>query len=366
MPTPPANPDALSGAVPVNSAEATGAELADVMPAAGVSLKQEDADALARAFLGADPTPQADETLPEEQEPNAEAEAEATAEISTPDNPAESDDHPQSKLDHLIDKLAKDPENKDIRKRIAKILDESPRLKSQLAEAQKKLEASALPVVVAPPTATDPLSDIGSMTDLQETLQRAEQWEAWCEDHPEGGNTNPKDDKTYLSPEEVKAQLRQARSVLRAAPQRAEWIKKLEATRETLRASAPELFQKDSPLLTEAIALVKEGRISSRNPDYMLDALDLIEGRRIRQEREKGITRVKLAPAKPQAASGSTASASQRPAPTSGAVTKAPATRPASAGADIAALSTSASKGNQKAADELARAFLTTQKDRAA
>lgn len=353
----------LSGAAAAIPADATGAGTAEVTPAAGTHASQPDADALARAFLGeAHGNPDAaTATPPEGQEPDAgSAEAADDAGESPEPETAEHSAPEKGKLDHLLDAFAKDPDNEGIRKRLNKILGESPRLKQALADAEKKLkDSSGPPVVVAPAHAADPLAGVGSMAELQTAVRNAEQWEAWCEDHPEGGNLNPKDDSSYLSPEDVRAQLRAARTLLRAAPARTDWLKQLEANREKLRADVPELFEADSPLLNQAVALLKEGRVTAAHPDYMQDALDLLEGRRARQEREKGIKTVKLAPAAAKQAAGNTGSpASHRPAPQTGAVTKAPATRPASAGADIAALRKRAEAGDQKASDDLARAFM--------
>lgn len=353
-PTTPASPVPSSGAKADTSTAATGADLSDVTPTVAQPAAQLDESALMRAFLGeADEAPQGD-TQPDAPDPDAAPDA--------GEEPAEDPEHPAAtggQLDHLIDALVKDPENHAIRKRVSKLLAEPAKLKSTIKELEAQVkEAGAPPVFVAPPSPNDPLAHVTTPAQLHTALSNAEAWEAWCEDHPDGGEVTPWNDESYLDADEVRARLRSARAQLRAAPAKQEWLKQFEQTRANLREHAPELFEKDSDLQKEVLAIFNEGRISPHHASHWQDAVDLVEGRRSRLEREQGITRIKLDPKTAAAKAAASSVSAPRPGPNPGTGTKLPATRPATAGSDLGALKQRAAKGDQAAQASLIDAFV--------
>lgn len=322
------------------------------------------------------PAPEAgatDADSAEAQDPGAEG---AASNTETQDDQAEHGD-PQApakkgQLDHLLEAYAKDPTNEGIRKRIAGILGESPRLKQQIKELTDQLsEAKGPPIVVAPPSPADPLAHVATQADLDQALSKAESadanaqaWIDWLTMNPDGGK--PEGMKEELSREEVRQKLaeardvqRSARAVLKAAPSKEKWLKDYAATRAAVKEQHPEFFSEGNADAGEITKLLQEGRITTRHGDYVQDALDLLEGRRARLERQQGKVMIKLDPkaAAPEAA-GATQTPQKRPTSQAGTGTRTPGARPAGAGADVAGLRKRIAEGDRTAGDSMARAFL--------
>lgn len=305
------------------------------------------------------------------------------------DDGATAGDHKPKPLDSLIEAVLTDVDaegspNKESAayKRMEKLLAKPAELQRLLDEANAKVaDSEGPPIVVAKATAADPLGHIANETQFEQETARAtaasenaDRWIEWCTDNPEGGI--PDGAKDELSREQVKQTLANARdakryadAVLKAAPAREKYLKDLGETREALRKSHPEIFKKGSPELAECVKLIQEGVISTRHPTYMRDALDLIEGRKARQEREAGTVTVKLNPkaaaAKAGAANGegtgtsstgSTGSARPGPSGKTGSG-RTPATRAAGARVDVPALREQAAKGSIEAKGALIDAF---------
>ncbi len=366
----PANTVPTSGKSAAPSAEATGAGDAESQPIASTPSTERTEAQIMEQFLAdaTDSTPQAETSPPEENEEHE----------GTDDAPKAGDGtqggEESGQLDHLIDALVKDPENEKIRTRISKILGESPHLKQQVKDLTAKLQDSEGPPIVVrdAPTADDPLAQIGTEADLVNaqkqariTKDNAQAWVDWLTDNRDGGI--PPGSKEELDAEAIRAKLAEARSqvrwassILEAVPEKQAWLKKYGETRAALRESNPELFAKDSPELADVVQLVQSGTIDTRDPEYMRHALDLLEGRKARQDRERGIKTLKLDPKQ----AGKTAAQqqqTQRPGPQGGAggVTKGASVRPAGAGQDVAAVKQQAEKGSQKARATLIDIFAT-------
>lgn len=292
------------------------------------------------------------------------------------------DPKPAGQLDHLIDAVLKAPaeQRKDspAYKRLSKIMGEPAALKRQLAEATGKLkDAQGPPIVVRTASEADPWAAVATEADFTKGLSQvkaskanAEQWIDWCQDNKEGGAPPGADpDKGYLDEAAVKALLNQSRSYLRwanstleAAPAKQAWLKQMSETRTALLQSNPELFEKDNPELAAAVQLLEEGRISTTHPDYMRDALDLLAGRRLREEEQRGVKSVKLdtkaAAAKAAGGKSGSESSQSRPGPQGAAPgTRSPAARPASAGTDLEATKKKAQAGDTKSLAVLIDAF---------
>lgn len=283
-------------------------------------------------------------------------------------------------LDHLIEAVLKLPEDerKDspAYRRLSKIMGEPAALKRQLAEATGKLkDAQGPPVVVRTATGADPWAGVATEADFTRGVSQmkaakanSEAWIDWCTDNKEGGVPPGADaDKGYLDDAAVKTLLQNARShvrwaksALEAAPAKQAWLKQMSETRTALRESNPELFEKDNPELAAAVKLLEEGRIGTEHPDYMRDALDLLAGRRLREEQQRGVKSVKLdtKAAAAKAARNGSESSQARPGPQGAAPgTRSPAARPASAGSDLDAAKKKAQAGDTKSLAMLIDAF---------
>jgi hypothetical protein len=362
------------------------------MTAAETSTEQLDADAIAAQFLGTgagDARTDATKTKgPEEGSTaddgeggeddksetgsaddagGADPEADPDEEAGNEGEDADLGADPANKgpLSHLLDAYAKNPEDPKIRKRLEKILGESPRLKQELKELKEQVgKTETLPAVVVPASASSPLAHVGSVEQLEAEVQMAESWVEWCEENPDGGQYDPKNKEAVLDADGVKAQLRASRAVLRAEAGRRDWLVKLEANRAKLKATHPELFKKDSPELKALLQPVLDGRVTIAHPDYMQDLLDLQRGRREREEEARGIKKVVLDTGKAKKAAaaakpgGAEEATDQRPGAAGGGATKKPALRPAGAGEDLATLRKRSEEGDQRAADAIARLAL--------
>jgi hypothetical protein len=392
MNTLPASTVPASGTSAASAAGATGAASAESQSTANPQETQLDQAAIMAAFLGETPeeSPQAATTQPGQESdsstapdagatPDGEGEESETVENPTQDNPVEHgdlnaplDDKKKYPIDHLLERLKKNPDDPKLLKRLREFPVEAAKLKTQLEEATAKLaDADGPPVMVQQAQAEDPLANVANVTQLHETVTQAkaskansQAWVDWCLKNRDGGT--PPGHKAGMDAEQVAetlseemARIRQADRFIEAAPAKMDFFTKQASTREVLRKSRPELFIKDSPELAECITLFKEGRVNASLPDSMQDAADMAEGRRARQEREKGITTVKLQPPNKGAASAAQGQQAQRPGPQGGAAGgKAPAMKPAGAGADVVGLRKRIEAGDRKAGDDMARAFL--------
>lgn len=259
-------------------------------------------------------------------------------------------------------------------KRMVKMLGEPAALKQQLTDVQAQLADKEVPVVVQKATASNPLAEVFTQSDLEKMatdasaqVSRADRWIDWCTDNRQGGT--PTGAKEELTAEQVGQYLTSARSakrnaeaVLKMVPAREKYLQDYAASRAELRKSRPELFQKGNTELQEASKLIAEGIISVSSPTHMQDALDLIEGRRARQERLEGIVKVTLdtkaaTTAKPKAGA-STTTARTTATPGAG-TTSTPARRPAGSSGkfDLKATKEAADRGDPKALGSLIDAF---------
>lgn len=366
----------------VSAADATGAAGMESAPAASSATAQLSEAEILAAFLGevGDETPQARTPKPEgkagkklEPAPTKDAVADADADaLEEEDSEGEPDQEQEREggekpkerghLGHLVDALLKDPENENIRKRVEDLLGKPAQLNAQIKELQAQLkETQGPPVVSVAAQAGEPLGHVTSLAQLEQEVAMATAWEEWCEEHPEGGQYDPKNPEATLTEAEVKAQLRLAKAVQRAAPAREKYLGKVQEVRQGLRETHPELFEKDSGLLGEVSELLKQGRVTSRNPDYLQDALDLLEGRQARMKRAKGIKTVELDTQAAAARGGApekAAATTTRSAPAGGGATRQPALKPGGKGLDVAAAKERAQKGDTRAEGELLDAFV--------
>jgi hypothetical protein len=277
-------------------------------------------------------------------------------------------------LSHLIDAIAKDPGNKESAayKRATKLLGDAAARKQEIEKLRLQVkDHSGPPVVVAPePTAADPLAHVKSESELttilgeaQASQESAQAWVDWLTDNRDGG-TPPVAGAKPMDAEEVRERLQEARALVReaartlaAAPGKQEWLKQVKATRESLRTTNPELFEQDasgavSPALAEVLEVIQSGAVNTRKGTYMQDAVDLVAGRKAREQKKAGVVLVPLKPGEGSAGKGQAAAVTKRPGASGGGgggAVRAPGARPAGAGADLQELRKQSRAGNVKA-----------------
>lgn len=403
---PPAITPPSSGKTATLSSDATGGKGAESMTAAhAAETEPVDAEAVALQFLGEEPegartdatkktkppaakkpgdqTPKKDATTAEaadgeheeEEEEGGEQELEEESEeteTTTEDeeeheNEDEAEQAAMSRLDNLVDALVKNPDSPGARKRLLKAMVENPKLKREVEDLKAKQGTTeTLPPIVLPASSADPLAHVATVAQLEQEIQQADAWIAWCEENPDGGQYNPKDKDAVYDADQVKAQLRHSRAVLRGENGKRGHLTKVAANQEKLRVSHPQLFKKDSPELAALLKPAREGELSPSHPDYVMTLLDLQRGRKEREDEAKGIKKVVLNPKKAAAAAKTAGEAGgkqqQRPGAAGGGVNKAPALRPASAAEDLATLRKRSSEGDRNAGNKIAEMFLETAK----
>lgn len=342
---------------------------------------------IVQAFLGESEQAHVAEKKTEAAEETAQAEVEATteetADTETAAEPAESEgeaseevtaetDGPEWLSSHLQG-VPDDVLPEGIRKRILKMASKEIEKNAKIRELEAQVSASAdaAPPIVVSPTATNPLAGINTQEALESNIETAQALLDAIEDNPEGGKINVNGNvyvydekaaelaysKGAISEPTVEALLKHdkayARTVLRHAPKRAEWIKQASEIRAQVAKEIPSLYKAGTEERKTYESLVKRvpGLLDAADADLII--ADYIAGKKLREERKAGVQTVKVT------AKASTIPQAKRPAARPPLVQKTAApVRPTSAAPDIEQLRKQARNGSVAAQNQLAAAFL--------
>lgn len=164
----------------------------------------------------ADPKKKDEET--EETETETEQETDTETEGTDTDTETETEGETDPEPADIGDEEEVDPEKppkgfesvpKGIWKRQNKLIQKQRELKAQLAQG---------PVQITP-TAASPLADVETIEALDQRLSSAKAVRDWCRENPEGGTVKGAGGREIeLTPEDVKARMATAESVIEAAP----------------------------------------------------------------------------------------------------------------------------------------------------
>ncbi len=161
----------------------------------------------------------------------------------------------------------------------------------QLAALKPQLEAAAQPAKQAlQPTPEDPLSHATQEADVHRAQKWAENRVDWCDEaalaiRTEGSfseKDNDGNDVTYTK-EDIKAEREYAKSLLKAAPQRIEWLNKRATANAEARKVYPALFVAGSPENLAAVEVFNTRPWLNRIPDASLLVGDALIGQRVRE-----------------------------------------------------------------------------------
>lgn len=271
------------------------------------------------------------------------------------------DDGKGSDLEKGLDKALKD--HPGLRKRFNQLLRENPKLKRELAEAQKA--AAAKPRVLAAPTTQDPLASVTDEASLAKAEDAATWWLDWCDAHPQGGviNEGTADEQT-LTADQVVQTKQQARKIQRAVPGRRDWLKTYTQTSQEVGAEVEAILAEGSQLPeAKVLATVPE---LMRHAEYPRILADLKAGRELREKKAQGITFVEVDPKKKGAAKpgsgGGKAPGSDKTPPSQTGTRPAPKSKDAPENAlatvPLADLRARAAKGDGAAQAEITRRFV--------
>lgn len=193
-----------------------------------------------------------------------------------------------------IDKLT--ARAKEAEERAEAALRESEAIKQRLQELEDKASEKS----VSPIKAENPLSDIWDFNKLKQEKEKADYWEEWCEDHPDGAEVNG----VEYTAEQVKALKRGVRKALKTyIPERVAFLQQYYAAKPQVEADYP--FWKDtrSPEYVEAQQILSVLPQLKSHPEYQVWIGDALEGRKARlakqSQQKKASTVTKVAPKQP-------------------------------------------------------------------
>lgn len=319
---------------------------------------QEELDSIAMEFMASlpvasataptPPTEAADEPAPEPppaEEPQTDAPTEPLTEPSADAGP-----------EWLVTALQEVPEGALpawLPDRMLKIAKHDSARNAQIKALESDLAAAkAAPPIVAEPTSADPLAHVGTEAQLREAVNQAQVWEDWCEANPEGGHLDPKNEESFIDADAVRANRIHARRILRAVPDKREWLKSFQATSAAVIKDRPTLGDKTSADYQAAVEIL--AKPLAARADYLQIVADYLTGKQAREDKARGVQTVKLngnGHAKP-------APAPAQPAARSSPGPSAPSVRAAGAPVDLSSLRQRAKEGDESAANQLATAFL--------
>lgn len=316
----------------------------------------------AEADPEADPESEEDEHLDPEVDVETDPEEDPDADTDTEIDP-EVDPETEG-LGHLEKGLLKalaGDEHKGLRKRMSSIFKQNKGFKEEIATLKATVEGGQAAPVVLQGVPEVPLGHVATAADLDKLVEAAELWLEWCEENPEGGA--PPGVEKELTKEDVKSYKNGAKQTLKQVPARREYLQKYQTTHAALVKEHPDLAKPDSALRKQAEEVLKGNPALVASPTYLQDVMDLLEGRRLREERAKGIKYVKVDAKTPAKGKEEPAApGARKPAAGTGSVTpQRPAPNGAAKGggvADLKTLRAQAAQGNASAKKALAEQFM--------
>lgn len=222
--------------------------------------------------------------LPGEQERKEDAPAEEVTEVPG-ESPVEPETEPEPETAEA--KGEKDDEDDEelegetvpkhvFQKRVDKLTrqkikwrDEADELRGRLEAAEKQLEKAQQ--VTAPPTPTDPLSDVTDVEGLNAKVTQAKAMRSWCRRNTQGAVLNEGTDKErVVTPEEVAEWMDHYDSVIEAAPEKKEKLKARGEWDGVARQAFPVIFDKKTEEYQFRQQLLREMPEVSKLPDANL------------------------------------------------------------------------------------------------
>jgi hypothetical protein len=161
----------------------------------------------------------------------------------------------------------------------------------QLAALKPQLEAAAQPAKQAlQPTPEDPLSHAAQEADVIRAQKWAEDRIDWCDEaalaiRTEGSYSerDKEGNEVTFTKEDIKAEREYAKSLLKAAPQRLEWIQNRAAANTEARKVYPALFVAGSPENLAAVEVFNARPWLNRISDASLLVGDALIGQKVRE-----------------------------------------------------------------------------------
>jgi ubiquitin len=247
------------------------------------------------------------------------------------DEPEDDQDEEQNPDGEADPKDDEDPKEKDdepvgskgMQKRIDKLTAKAKSAEERASELEAKLKDAETkaaergerpePVVVAAPSAADPLSDVQNEDELQARVAQAIAVKRWCITNPDGGVvTNDKGEEVEISAEAARKMMADVEERLTLhVPRRAKYLAEESANAALAREFYPDLYKGDNAKMREQ--LLKAWPEVMRFPDWQLVLGDYMTGHKLRTEKAAAAKlpvkkTAKLAPPVPKAGAAKPAS----------------------------------------------------------
>lgn len=213
-------------------------------------------------------------------------ETETTPEEESPDNSTE-EETPEAEAETTEDDPAK-LEYPKFKARVDKLTAQKKELEAKVAE----LEAQQQSMSEAPPVASpssNPFSNLNTLEAVRAEGQKAEEIIQWAIENAEGAVVKGKDgeETEYTSEEVAKIRYRAERAIRTDLPLQWEYVQQRQRFDAVAEQEFPWLKDKKSKEYGEAQQLIQYFPELTRFPAYRIAVGDLIEGRKLREAKER-------------------------------------------------------------------------------
>lgn len=236
--------------------------------------------------------------------------------------------------------------SKGVQKRIDRLTAQKRELKDQLAKVEAEaaaakaeaLAASSGRVVLAP-SASNPLADVATATDLESRVEQARQVRDWCIENPDGGSLqDAQGNEVEFTAAQVAKRKAIAEDILHVhAPARREWIAQQAEAQAVARKKYSKLYEKGSPWANMKERFIQANPGVLALPDHDLVIGDIIVGFMVRSGKLNAVIAKQPAKAK-QGESGGAQQPAGKPKPPPAAIKPAATRAPGKQAAAQAAM----------------------------